>query len=139
MINSKLFMGFAALSIIGTSIGSSLASANPGRHSVRISGYVPTVCNVKFSAQPVLVTNNTYNFGTMREFCNSASGYRIIAEGGAELSGAVMRVAGVPVVFNTSGNAVLVESANPALVTRNLVLTTNAPISGSVSIRIEAR
>lgn len=134
-----LFAGVTAMTVLMAPAGLSVADNGSTQHSVRITGHVPQVCYVEFDNTPTLSENGVYDFGNMKEFCNVPGGYQVIAEGGPGLAGAVMDVSGTPVTFDAHGSAVLVDSSEPAIITRSLLLHTAEPLHAGINIRIEAR
>ena len=99
----------------------------PGRGAgtvIAIEGYVPLVCRVNLTT------------GTLHEFCNSGSGYRVYASASPELAGATLVVDGVRQPLGR-GEVVIATSATPGIVNR-AVTVEGAPSGGSLSLRIEA-
>ena len=93
-------------------------------YTIAIRGEVPLVCRVALNA------------GTLHEFCNSGSGYRVYAAPSSELVGATLVVDGVRKPLGR-GEILLSARTSPGIVDRAVALE-GAPRTGSLSLRIEA-
>lgn len=117
---------------------SSQVSLGGAQYSIGISGFVPVICRTSVDADAVPVSGDIQPLGSLREFCNSASGYQVVADYSSALAGAKLFVDGVPVPLNASGSRVVSRSGGAGIATRNLALQLpKGASSGSLSFRIE--
>lgn len=108
--------------------------------SIKMSAYVPLVCNVGFNAN-----GGTYNesgviqLGSTQEFCNSGRGYRIYATAYGTDTGASL-IVGNNSYSVTNGQEIMVaDISGPARTSRNIYLDAGeGQGGGNLSIRIEA-
>jgi len=128
----------AALVFLTIPTTQGFAKAGNVGHSIKISGHVAEICRVSFDASPTFSSEGVYDFGNMDEFCNAPQGYKITAQGNSSIAGAVMNISGIPVQFDETGYAVLVDSQSPDIQTRSLSLQTTNPLTSNISIRIQS-
>ena len=108
--------------------------------SIGIVGYVPVICRANVDVSAVAPVAGTTSLGLLKEFCNSPSGYRVVADYSPALAGAKLIVDGVPVPLHKDGTSV-VSHANEASI-RDRTLSLQLPKSGqtgNISFRIEPR
>lgn len=111
-----------------------------GRFSIDIVGYVPVICRATVDASMVGTSSGAVNLGSLKEFCNDPSGYRVVADYSPSLAGATMLVDGNSVPLDASGSAVVSTSDQAAINTRQVSLELPEGVSnGTVSFRIETR
>lgn len=108
--------------------------------TIGIVGYVPVICRANVDASMVAPVAGTTSLGTLREFCNSPSGYRVIANYSPELAQAKIIVDGKPVPLNKDGATVISQSNSAAIADHSLALELpkNGTV-GNISFRIEPR
>ena len=120
-------MGFMSRPIIAALFAMAAMVPATGRsetsYSIGIRGFVPLSCRVAL------------NGGTLHEFCNSGTGYRVYAAPSAELIGATLVVDGERKTLG-AGETLLSASKSPGIVDRSVAIEGGE--GGSLSLRIEA-
>ena len=108
--------------------------------SIGIIGYVPVICRANVDATAIAPVTGTTSLGLLKEFCNSPSGYRVVADYSAALAEARLIVDGVPVPLGAAGMTVVSESNGPAIADHTLALELpQGGQTGTISFRIEPR
>ena len=114
-------------------------SVRQAQYSIGISGFVPVICRASVDANSVAVTPGTVSLGSMREFCNSPNGYRVIADYSPSMAKAKLLVGGHPVQFSKDGSTVVSRSNQAAINAYPIDLQLPQGVSGgAISFRIEA-
>lgn len=112
-------------------------SLGSSQHVIVISGSVPTICRVDTTVDIIAAKPGAVSLGMMKEFCNSATGYHVLAECSPSLGAASLIVDGRPVRLK-AGASEISRSNRAGTAERELLLKLPAGIpSGSISIRIE--
>ena len=128
---------------LAVAIGATAAIAAPqsgsNSMSIDIVARVPVICRTQMTGAMVATTGNTYRLGALNEFCNNASGYRVIADYSPSLANAKLMVDGKPVPLNKSGSAVVSQSSRAAIASHDvtLELAKGGTPDGQISFRIE--
>ena len=108
--------------------------------SIGIVGYVPVICRAKVDASAVVPVAGTTSLGLLKEFCNSPSGYRVVADYSPQLAQAKLIVDGVPVALTAEGSTVVSQSDSAAIADHMLALELPQDgQTGTISFRIEPR
>ena len=108
--------------------------------SIGIVGYVPVICRAHVDASAVAPVSGTTSLGMLKEFCNSPSGYRVIADYSPQLATAKLVVDGVPVALSAEGSTVVSQSDSPKIADHSLALELpQDDQTGTISFRIELR
>lgn len=117
-------------------------SVNVGGADVAIAivGYVPVICRAKVDASTIAPAAGTTSLGMLKEFCNSPTGYRVIAEYSPVLASARLIVDGTAVALDASGSTVISQTDGAKIANRTLALELpqDGP-SANISFRIEPR
>lgn len=137
---ARLLIAAAVLGISGVA-----AAAEPERNSavqfqIGITGQVPVLCRVSLEATSVPQTAGRVSLGTMKEFCNNPTGYRVVMEY-PQLGGpAEIIVDGQAIPLGSGGFAVVSQSPVASMAQHHveLELTGGGPI-GQIAFRIEPR
>lgn len=90
-------------------------AAEPVSTELRISGIVPTICNVSFGTGMGRSTGSAIELGTMARFCNDSAGYRVVLETPRGLSNATFVYGAVRVPLSADGETVIIDSSQPEL------------------------
>ena len=141
----KLVKPALALAVMGASIAPAGAyapsvAAGGAQFTLGIVGYVPVICRANVDATRIAPVAGRTSLGMLKEFCNSPTGYRVIADYSANLANARLIVDGQPVVLGTSGSAVISQSAGAAIADHTLALELpQGGAAGNLSFRIEPR
>lgn len=90
-------------------------AAEPVSNELRISGVVPTICNVSFGAGMASSSGSTIDLGTMSRFCNDSAGYRVVLQTPHGLSNATFVYGSVRVPLSVDGETVIIDSSQPEL------------------------
>lgn len=109
--------------------------------SIGIVGYVPVICRAHVDASAVAPVAGTTSLGLLKEFCNSPSGYRVVADYSPQLAQAKLIVDGVPVPLHKGGGSTVVSQSNSAAIaSHSLALELpKGGQTGTISFRIEPR
>ena len=108
-------------------------------YTFQIRGFVPVICRATVDADHVVPQDGKVALGTMREFCNSASGYEVWADHSTGLAGSSLVVDGHEVRLSLSGATLISQSRSAAVAKRDLMLNlAEGATSGSLSIRVIA-
>lgn len=103
---------FAALAAVSSAVAPAYAASSS--HEIVIRGYVPVICNLSLQGAPAVDDTGALSVGTLREFCNNASGYRIVMQHDQNSSG-VVYVDGAAIPLSGSGQTILKMSAHAGL------------------------
>ena len=108
--------------------------------SIGIVGYVPVICRASVDASAIAPVAGTTSLGLLKEFCNSPSGYRVVADYSPALAQAKLIVDGVPVALAAEGSTVVSQSDRAAIADHTLALELPQDgQTGTISFRIEPR
>ena len=108
--------------------------------SIGIVGYVPVICRANVDASAIAPVAGTTSLGLLKEFCNSPSGYRVVADYSPQLAQARLIVDGVPLALAAAGSTVVSQSDSPAIADHTLALELPQDgQTGTISFRIEPR
>lgn len=93
--------------------------------SRRIRARVPMSCSARLQAfAPAATVGDTVNLGTLREYCNSPSGYAVVVSyTPGTLTGMRLDADGESVVLDGSGRTLLSRVAGPKVRERQLSVT----------------
>ncbi|MFC6199502.1 hypothetical protein, partial [Ponticaulis profundi] len=108
------------------------------QRSVQLRAFVPVVCRTTFTAD-YTTNHGVRSLGSVREFCNSSSGYRVIVEVGGSLEDAGTLYWGGQAFPITSGQIVVTDSIGPARLQRNIGYEPGQNSISQLSIRIEPK
>jgi hypothetical protein len=117
--------------------GVPFAPANAASQSIQISATVPVICHGDFVAQPAPLAA-VVPLGTITEFCNDGSGYRISADYTAVGDPGTLYVDGMPVPLSPSGHSVIAEMNGPRAITQSLSYRPGSTPIAAISIRLQA-
>ena len=109
--------------------------------TIGLIGYVPVICRASVDAVAAPVGAGTTSLGMLKEFCNSPTGYRVVADYSPQLAQAKLIVDGVPVPLHKDGGSTVVSQSNSAAIA-NHSLALELPKGGqpgTISFRIEPR
>lgn len=110
------------------------------QYAIGIVGYVPVICRANVDASSVAPVAGTTSLGMLKEFCNSPTGYRVIADHSPALAQAKLIVDGTAIPLEASGSTVVSQSDSAAIADHTLAieLPQDGQV-GNISIRIEPR
>jgi hypothetical protein len=117
------------------------AAASPESGSFRLSGIVRTICRLEFSAYGVPQDKGVIDFGAFTQLCNAQSGYRIIMQHPANMTGAVLKIDGRSVQLSSGNETVIADENQAAFRTSNAQLDirgTATPLT-NLSFRIDPK
>ena len=113
------------------------AGAEPQTEVIHITGYVPVICRADFLPLAPQ-TGALVQLGTITEFCNAGSGYRITADYAAGTDPGVLIIDGVPVPLSASGHSLLVHMDGPRAVTQTVAYQPGSTPITTISIQLQA-
>ena len=138
----KPVVAVAALCATALPAGAFAPSVNVGgaQFSIGIVGYVPVICRANVDAGSAPAVSGTTSLGLLKEFCNSPSGYRVVADYSPALASAKLIVDGKPVPLTNGGSTVVTQSNSAAIADHTLALELSKDgQTGNISFRIEPR
>ena len=138
----KPVIAVAALCASALPAGAFAPSVNVGgaQFTIGLVGYVPVICRANVDASAVAPVAGTTSLGMLKEFCNSPSGYRVVADYSPELASAALVVDGVPVALSAEGSTVVSQSDSAKIADHSLALELPQDgQTGTISFRIEPR
>ena len=110
------------------------------QYTIDIVGFVPVICRANVETTMVAPKAGAVSLGTLKEFCNSPSGYRVVADYSPALANAKLVVDGKKLALGAGGSVVVSESNTAAINNRSLELQLPTDgQTGSLSFRIEPR
>lgn len=138
---TKLALAVAGLcATVAPANGFQPSVAAGGQYTIGVVGFVPVICRANVEATVISPKAGTVSLGTLKEFCNSPSGYRVVADYSANLSSAKLVVDGAEIALGESGSVVVSESQEAAITDRSLELQLPSDgQTGAISFRIEPR
>ena len=108
------------------------------QYTIAVVGYVPGICRARVETAMIAPTAGTVSLGTLREFCNSPTGYRVVADYSPALANARLVVDGNAIALGAGGSVVVSESRQAAIAQRAVELDLDdAGQTGALSFRIE--
>ena len=139
----KPVLALAALCASALPAGAFAPSVEVGgsQFTIGIVGYVPVICRANVEASSVAPVSGTTSLGMLKEFCNSPTGYRVVADYSPQLAQAKLIVDGVPVPLHMDGGSTVVSQSNSAAIASHslaLELPKDGQ-TGTISFRIEPR
>lgn len=135
----NLTRAIAAGAIAGLAATASIVSASEAVTTIGIRGTVPVVCrvNLENGASTSLGSNQVQ--GTLREFCNSGAGYRVVAKYSPQLASGRLIIDGRVLNLDRTGEVVISDSSHAAFVARSITIDSNGKNGGSIRFQIEPR
>lgn len=139
---NRIALAIAGISATIVPAGAFAPSVEVGaaQFNIGVVGYVPVICRANVEATSIAPVAGTTSLGMLKEFCNSPSGYRVIANYSPALAQAKLIVDGKPVPLHKDGETVISQSNGAAIADHSLAI--ELPRDGQVgnlSIRIEPR
>ncbi|MFM5925057.1 MAG: hypothetical protein ACKOPG_12820 [Novosphingobium sp.] len=108
--------------------------------TIGVVGYVPVICRANVEASLVAPVAGTVSLGTLKEFCNSPAGYRVVADYSPALADARLVVDGREIALSDGGSVVVSQSDQAAITNRSVdLMLAKDGQTGSLSFRIEPR
>lgn len=133
-------VAMATLAATGYAHAAEPDSNSTGQVRIGVTGQVPVLCRVSVDAAMVPQAAGRVSLGTMQEFCNNPTGYRVVVSHPPLTAPAKLIVDGQEVLLGASGVAIVSESARAGIVARNLQLDlAEAAQPAQLSFRIEPR
>jgi hypothetical protein len=139
---TKIALAAAGLCATVVPAGAFAPSVEVGsaQFTIGVVGYVPVICRASVEAGSVAPVAGTTSLGLLKEFCNSPTGYRVVANYSPALAQAKLIVDGVSVPLSDSGSTVVSQSESAAIADRELALELPSDgQTGNISFRIEPR
>ena len=130
----------ATLAAAGYAHAAEPDSNSTGQVRIGVTGQVPVLCRVSVDAAMVPQAAGRVSLGTMQEFCNNPTGYRVVVSYPQLAAPAKLIVDGREILLGASGFAVVAESVRAGIVERDLQLELTGPNEpAQLSFRIELR
>ncbi|WP_374589576.1 hypothetical protein [Novosphingobium sp.] len=115
-------------------------SVGASKYTIAISGFVPVICRANVETSVIAPNAGTVSLGTLKEFCNSPAGYRVVADYSPSLANAKLLVDGQEVALDEAGSVTVSQSDQAAIINRAVELQlAQDGQTGSLSFRIEPR
>ena len=113
-------------------------SVGGNQYAISVSGFVPVICRANVEASVIAPNAGTVSLGTLKEFCNSPSGYRVVADYSSALAGSSLLVDGHEIALDQSGSVTVSQSDQAAMIDRAVELQlAQDGQTGALSFRIE--
>lgn len=113
-------------------------SVGGSKYTIGVSGFVPVICRANVEASLIAPNAGTVSLGTLKEFCNSPSGYRVVADYSSALAGSSLVVDGREIALDQGGSVTVSQSDQAAMIDRAVELQlAQDGQTGSLSFRIE--
>lgn len=111
------------------------------QNTISVVDFLPVICRANVEASMIAPKADAVSLGTLKEFCNSPGGYRVVADYSPALADAKLVVDGKKIALGVGGGTVVVSESNRAAMTdRSLELQLPKDgQTGSLSFRIEPR
>lgn len=118
-----------------------IASAQAAsQYQIGIEGKVPVICRVALDKVQTDANSGVVSLGQLKEFCNNAGGYDVVADYSPALAGAKLVVDGVEIPLGSAGSVKVSQSDRAAIASHTVELKqAGAPEAGALSFRIEPR
>jgi hypothetical protein len=126
-----------ALAVVGFP-ASAGADAGQASQSVTIGGYVPLVCRSDYIPAISFRPDGIIDLGSVREFCNSGSGYQVIVEYTPTEAPGSLILNGDEIALDQSGSTVVAQVEGPAILTRNIAYRPGAQPISAIRVRLQA-
>lgn len=125
--------------VAGLAAPTGAVSASEAVTTIGIRGTVPVVCRVNLENGASATLGSSQVRGTLREFCNSGAGYRVVAKYSPQLASGRLIVDGRVLNLDRSGEVVISDSAHAGIVARSITIDSNGRNGGSIRFQIEPR
>ena len=140
VLKNRLSKIAAAVAVSATLVAfAPVANAQAGTSGYRIGveGYVPVICRVSVDAAQAS-NSGTTSLGELKEFCNNARGYQVVADYSPALAGASLVVDGVEIPLNGSGSVTVSQSDKAATASHKVeIKLAGSAQPGNLSFRIQ--
>lgn len=114
------------------------AMADPSWTStIELRGYVPVICRATLHSAPSIRDDGVVELGSLDEFCNSGSGYRVVVDYAPGQDPGQLLVDGREVPLNSSGRTVIAQMSGPSISTRTLAYVPSDQPIAALSIHVE--
>lgn len=128
----------AAVAASAMMVAMAPAAQAQARYEIGVQGYVPVICRVSLDASQIDVNSGTASLGQLKEFCNNARGYQVVADYAPALAGASLVVDGVEIPLNGNGSVAVSTSNRAAQAQHNVELKlAGSAQPGAISFRIQ--
>lgn len=132
------FIAAAALAASGAALADQPAPTGAAEFRIGISGQVPVICRVSLDSTVLADASGRVSLGTMKEFCNNPTGYRVVLQYPATLESGRLLVDGREVLLNGAGEVTLTRSPGAAVAEHQVELDlSGGTASGALAFRIE--
>lgn len=145
--NGKMMGGAAAALVAFATPAVAVApgiGVGDSQFAIGVTGFVPVICRASVEADMVTPQATgemrTASLGTLREFCNSPTGYRVVADYSPSLESGRLVVDGQEIALTSAGSVVVSKSDQAAIASHTVELEAPEGVTqGSLSFRIEPR
>lgn len=132
------FLSIAALAISGAALANEPARDGGAEFRIGIAGKVPVICRVSLDTTVLADVDGRVSLGTMKEFCNNPTGYRVVLEYPAAMESAKLIIDGREFALDGSGLVDVTRSAGAAVAEHKVELDLNQKVgSGALALRID--
>lgn len=132
----KSVLAVAAIAMVGAA---GVVQASNGISTITISGQVPLICRVSVDNSASAMLSPNGNKSLLREFCNNAAGYRVVATYSRQLAAGRLIVNGRTIPLDGSGEVLVSDVAYAASAVRTIAIEGDGKLAGSLRFRIEPR
>lgn len=127
------------MALIATSIPT-VAGADPGNGSqtLTLGGHVPLVCRADYTPAISFRPDGVIDLGSVREFCNSGTGYQVVVEYTPTPAPGALILNGDEIALDQSGSIVVAQVEGPAIMTRNIAYRPGSQPISAIRVRLQA-
>lgn len=132
------FLSIAVLAVSGAAMASEHSRDGGADFRIGIAGKVPVICRVSLDTTVLSDVDGRVSLGTMKEFCNNPTGYRVVLEYPAAMESTKLIIDGRELALDGSGLVAVTRSASAAVAEHKVELDLNRKVgSATLALRIE--
>jgi hypothetical protein len=111
-------------------------NASAATFTLTLHAVVPVICHVSFQTAFSQGTDGTEQLGSDNELCNSATGYKVVADYTPTGAAGSLVVDGQQVPLDGSGSVVIAVSDGPAIKSRNIAYVPGDQPVQDINVRV---
>ena len=127
----------ALLALAVLSAASPAMAQSSWTSTIELRGYVPVICRATLHSAPAFRDDGVVELGSLDEFCNAGSGYRVVVDYAPGEDPGQLLVDGREVPLDRSGRTVIAQVSGPSISSRNLAYVPSDRPIAALSIHVE--